>query len=46
MWKEWEWDGPEPKNLRMARYYSVFKLGYRISITFDAMNPSDLVMQI
>lgn len=25
-WKEWEWDGPEPMNLRLARFWSIIKL--------------------
>lgn len=44
MWREWKWDGPRPMNLRQARYYSVYKLGYRINITFGEynINPSDM----
>lgn len=25
-WKEWEWDGPEPMNLRLGRFWSTIKL--------------------
>ena len=33
-WKEWQWDGDEPMNLRLARFWSVFKLHERYNITF------------
>lgn len=25
-WREWSWDGPDPNNLRIMRFYSLIEL--------------------
>ena len=45
-WKEWQWDGPEPMNLRLARFWSVVKLHQQYNLTYSSQPPSDSRFQI
>lgn len=45
-WKEWGWDGPEPMNTRLGRFWSVIKLHQSYNMTFAAQPPSDTRFQI
>lgn len=45
-WKEWQWDGPEPMNLRLARFWSAIKLHQHYNLTYASQPPSDSRFQI
>jgi hypothetical protein len=45
-WKEWQWMGPEPMNLRLARFWSVIKLHQNYNLTYSSMPPKDSRFQI
>lgn len=45
-WKEWQWDGPEPMNLRLGRFWSVIKLHENYNLTYESQPPSDTRFQI
>lgn len=45
-WREWQWDGPEPMNRRLARFVSVMKLHHNYNLTYASQPPSDSRFQI
>ena len=45
-WKEWQWDGREPLNLRLARFVSVVRLGKHYNLTYSSTPPADTRFQI
>lgn len=45
-WKEWEWDGPEPMNKRLSRFWSVVRLHQKYNLTYASQPPSDARFQI
>jgi len=45
-WREWEWMGPEPLNLRIARFWSIVKLHKTYNVTFSSNPPSDMRYQL
>ena len=45
-WREWQWDGPEPMNRRLNRFWSVFKLGKTYNLTYNSEPPSNSIYQI
>jgi len=46
MYREWIWDGSEPLNLRENRYVSTTLANTRYSITYNGLNPYDIVHKI
>lgn len=46
MFKEWVWDGPEPMNLRENIFIGVVPLNNTLNITFNGLNPYDLIFKI
>lgn len=45
-WKQWEWDGAEPLNLRLARFWSIVKLHKTYNISYSSSPPKDSRYQI
>lgn len=45
-YKEWEWEGGEPLNKRLGRFISLIQLQKVYNMTFEAMPPVDMVLQI
>lgn len=45
-WREWQWDGVEPMNLRLARFWSVLKLSKTYNLTYSSQPPTDSRFQI
>lgn len=45
-WREWTWNGPEPMNQRLARFWSVVKLHKHYNLTYASMPPKDTRFQI
>jgi hypothetical protein len=45
-YREWDWNGPEPNNHRLARFMSIVRLGQIYNMTFSAQPPSDMRFQI
>jgi hypothetical protein len=45
-WREWEWEGNEPLNRRMARFVSVIQLFQMYNMTFESEPPIDMRFQI
>lgn len=45
-YREWEWDGPEPLNKRLARFISTIRLNQTYNMSFEAQPPSDMRFQI
>lgn len=45
-WKEWAWDGAEPMNLRLSRFWSVIKLHQNYWMNFSSSPPSHIRVQI
>ena len=40
MWREWEWDGPEPLNKRINRFNSIVELGKVYNVTYARSPPT------
>lgn len=45
-WREWQWDGPEPMNRRLARFWSTVKRHENYNLTYSGTPPSDSRFQI
>lgn len=45
-WREWTWNGPEPMNKRLARFWSVVKLHQYYNLTYASSPPTDSHFQI
>ena len=45
-WKEWEWNGTEPKNRRVGRFVSTVVLGQIYNMSFASQPPSDMRFQL
>lgn len=45
-WREWEWLGKEPQNLRIGRFVSVVTLKKVYNMTFSAIPPYNLQLQL
>jgi hypothetical protein len=45
-WREWDWNGPEPLNQRLARFVSIVKLHKNYNISFTGQPPVDSRFQI
>ena len=45
-WKEWQWDGAEPMNLRLARFWSIIKLHENFQMNFSSNPPINMRFQI
>ena len=45
-WREWQWDGVEPMNLRLSRFWSVVKLHKTYNLTYSSQPPAKSIFQI
>jgi len=45
-WKEWEWDGPEPMNKRIARFWSVVRKNRVYNATYASQPPTNTIYQL
>jgi hypothetical protein len=45
-WREWQWNGPEPMNQRLARFWSVVKLHQHYNLTYASSPPTDSRFQL
>lgn len=45
-WREWEWLGHEPMNLRLGRFVSIVTLNNTYNMTFVSEPPHKIVFQI
>jgi len=45
-WREWNWQGPEPLNMRFMRFTSIIQLNKVYNITYSGTNPYDLLHRI
>lgn len=46
MYREWEWDGSEPLNLRENRFVSTTLANTRYTITYNGLNPYNIIHKI
>ncbi|KAL4484574.1 hypothetical protein ABPG74_019751 [Tetrahymena malaccensis] len=46
MFKEWQWDGSEPKNLRENRYYATALANTVYNIAYNGLNPYNIIHRI
>lgn len=44
-WREWEWEGNQPLNLRLARFVSVVQVNQVYNMTFQSEPPIDMRFQ-
>lgn len=45
-WREWEWLGKEPQNMRFGRFVSVVRYFQTYNMTFSAVPPYNLQLQL
>ena len=45
-WKEWQWDGAEPMNQRLSRFWSLIKLHENYQMNFSSTPPKKMRIQI
>ena len=45
-WREWDWQGGEPLNRRMARFVTILKLNSTYNMTFLSEPPHKLALQL
>ncbi|EAR87205.2 IPT/TIG domain protein (macronuclear) [Tetrahymena thermophila SB210] len=46
MFREWQWDGNEPMNLRENRYYATVLLNTTYNIQYNGLNPYNIIHRI
>lgn len=45
-WREWKWEGPEPLNLRLARFAGIVELNKSLEVEFETVVPEELKFQL
>jgi len=45
-WREWEWDGPTPRNMRLSRFAGIVELNASISLNFETTVPEELKFKL
>ena len=45
-WREWKWEGPEPLDMRLARFSGIVELNSSINLNFEVSVPEELKFKL